>query len=149
MLRFEQLRLFHSVRSCLFILGHILFQFSVSHSSIQHLLKAGRCKAINFEAVESNLKPSDLSFEGYQSVSLCPWVQYMIIQMNALCFEMDDSIDELFFESILDVSKATKFIFHACDKIPQSFVRNLFQVLTRPSTGKICDFRNGSAGLVK
>ncbi|CAI2351122.1 unnamed protein product [Caenorhabditis sp. 36 PRJEB53466] len=100
MLRFEQLRLFHS--------------FSASHESICALLMAAKCETVNFEAVESRLTPSDLRLEGYQS-------------LQSLCFEMDDSIGEEFFSSVLEVSKASKFIFHACDKIPQSFIKTMFE----------------------
>uniref|UniRef100_A0A1I7UNJ0 FBA_2 domain-containing protein n=1 Tax=Caenorhabditis tropicalis TaxID=1561998 RepID=A0A1I7UNJ0_9PELO len=100
MLRFDQLRLFHS--------------FSASHESICHLLKAAKCKVINFEAVESNLTPAILGLEGYQN-------------LDAMCFEMDDTIGEEFFNEILAVSKAKKFIFHACDRIPQEFVKDMFE----------------------
>uniref|UniRef100_A0A8R1DWK9 Uncharacterized protein n=1 Tax=Caenorhabditis japonica TaxID=281687 RepID=A0A8R1DWK9_CAEJA len=77
-------------------------------------MTAAKCEAINFEAVESNLTSSHLALKGYQA-------------MNALCFEMDDSIGEEFFGSVLEVSRAKKFIFHACDQVPQGFVRNLFK----------------------
>ncbi|EGT43371.1 hypothetical protein CAEBREN_00794 [Caenorhabditis brenneri] len=113
-LRFEQLRLFHSVFS---LRSHSItsfFQFSASHESICRLMKAAKCHVINFEAVESKLTPVQLGIEGYKN-------------LNALCFEMDDSIGEEFFDSVLEKCQAKKFIFHACDKIPQRFVRNIFE----------------------
>ncbi|CAA94296.1 F-box domain-containing protein [Caenorhabditis elegans] len=100
MLRFEQLRLFHS--------------FSASHESICQLLQASKCRGINFEAVESKLISKDLSLNGYRN-------------LNSICFEMDDSIDGNFFASVLDISEARKFIFHACDNIPKEFVRIMFE----------------------
>ncbi|EFO92342.1 hypothetical protein CRE_10898 [Caenorhabditis remanei] len=100
MLRFEQLRLFHS--------------FSASHESICQLLLAAKCRVINFEAAESNLQPINFELEGFK-------------KLNSLCFEMDDSIDEEFYDSILNNCQAKKFIFHSCDKIPQRFVRNMFE----------------------
>ncbi|CAO4374922.1 unnamed protein product [Caenorhabditis nigoni] len=99
-LRFEQLRLFHS--------------FSASHESICQLLKAAKCRVINFEAVESHLQPDHFDFEEYKN-------------LKSLCFEMDDTIGEEFFDSVLDKCTAKSFIFHGCDRIPQRFVRNMFE----------------------
>lgn len=100
MLRFQQIRLFHS--------------FSASHESICQLLKAAKCKVINFEAVESRLQPIHFELEQYKN-------------LESLCFEMDDSIGEEFFDSILRVCNAKKFIFHGCDRLPQRFVRDMFE----------------------
>lgn len=99
-LRFEQLRLFHS--------------FSASHESVCELLRAAKCKVVNFEAVESKLTPAHFEMEQYK-------------KLDALCLEMDDSIGEEFFNSILSFCTAKKFIFHGCDRLPQTFVRSIFE----------------------